>query len=595
RAAASDPAQVAAGRAQADRMRAVLAEVEAEERRLLGERTLRARALERRAGGLIVAGGLLAVVLAVATGVEILRRARRLRETAAAMEAEVERTRLATRAADRLARQNALILESAAEGIYGVDAQGYTTFLNPAAARMLGHPAEALIGRPYEATLLSQGTQGDPVRAALLSGEPRTASDATFRRADGSRFPVEFTCVPIVEERQIAGAVITFRDVAERREVDRMKDEFVSVVSHELRTPLTSIRGSLGLLAAGKAGEIPERGRRMLEIAVQNTDRLIRLINDILDLERIRSGGIGLERRRVDARELAWHAAEVMQAMAERAGVSLAVWAEEVAVDADADRILQVLTNLISNAVKFSPAGAAVEVTVERVGEVALFEVADRGRGIPPDRVEAIFEPFQQVDSSDARQKGGTGLGLAICRSLVEQHGGRIWAESEPGMGSTFSFTLPGADASPVAREALPPRAAGGYGRTESEARAPAAESGGEGAEACPPEGPCVLLAEDDEDLAKVLLEGFRRCGLEALHAKSGTEAMEIAGRAPLALLVLDPGLPEGDGFEVVRWMRDRPELAALPTLVYSARDLGEDERAEYTSVGRAASSGRSR
>src|SRR6185503_75825 len=133
-----------------------------------------------------------------------------------------------------------------------------------------------LPGRPYEATLLSAAPDGDPIRAALLSGEPSTVRDATFRRAGGERFPVEFTCTPIVEEGRIAGAVITFRDVTERREVDRMKDEFISVVSHELRTPLTAIRGSLGLLAAGKAGEVPERGQRMLDIAVQNTDRLIR-------------------------------------------------------------------------------------------------------------------------------------------------------------------------------------------------------------------------------------------------------------------------------------------------------------------------------
>ena len=573
RAMAADPANAADRAGRVERMRALIGAMEAAETALLRERTARAQVWERRAEGLILGGGVAAIVLGVAGSVVVYRRTRRLRDALRARAAESERSRLASLAADRLGRQNAALLEAAAEGIYGIDAHGYTTFLNPAAARLLGYPAEELIGRPYEATLLSHSAGADPVRAALLSGAACTVADATFRKADGTRFPVEYTCTPIVEEGRIAGAVITFRDVTVRREVDRMKDEFVSVVSHELRTPLTSIRGSLGLLAAGKGGEVSPAGARLLEIAVQNTDRLIRLINDILDLERIEAGKVGLELARTDAAALIRHAAEVMQPMADRAGVALQARGDSVAVAADGDRILQVLTNLHSNAVKFSPPGSTVEVGVERRGDEALFHVADRGRGIPADRLEAVFERFQQVDSSDSRQKGGTGLGLAIARSLVQQHGGRIWVESVVGEGTTFRFTLPLAEAAPPPSPEAPAAASRpDDGRAREAAGVPVAST-----RARPGR---VLLAEDDEDLAKVLLETFRRRGIEAAHARTGEEAVEAALAAAPALLVLDLGLPGGDGFAVVERLRASEALAALPVIVYSARDLDEGERA---------------
>ncbi|HEX8361935.1 MAG TPA: ATP-binding protein [Longimicrobium sp.] len=233
-------------------------------------------------------------------------------------------------------------------------------------------------------------------------------------------------------------------DIRRRGEVERIKDELVSVVSHELRTPLTSIRGSLGLLASGKLGPLSPQGARMVQIATQNAERLVRLISDTLDLERLESGSMALERAWADADAVALRAVETLRGMAEECGVrleagvpaSLAMWV-------DADRLEQVLVNLLSNAIKFSPAGSVVRLTAERRGGEVLFAVIDRGRGIPEAQLEHVFERFRQVDSSDAREKGGTGLGLAICRSIVHQHGGRIWAASEVGAGSTFFFTLP--------------------------------------------------------------------------------------------------------------------------------------------------------
>ena len=233
-------------------------------------------------------------------------------------------------------------------------------------------------------------------------------------------------------------------DIRRRGEVERIKDELVSVVSHELRTPLTSIRGSLGLLGSGLLGPLSPQGERMVQIATQNADRLVRLIGDTLDLERLESGTMPLERGWTEMGALAAHAVETLGGTAQERGVRLeATVPAGLTAWVDADRVEQVLVNLISNAIKFSPAGAAVRVTAERRGAEILLAVVDRGRGIPAGQLEHIFERFRQVDSSDAREKGGTGLGLAICRSIVQQHGGRIWAASEVGAGSTFFFTLP--------------------------------------------------------------------------------------------------------------------------------------------------------
>jgi signal transduction histidine kinase len=227
------------------------------------------------------------------------------------------------------------------------------------------------------------------------------------------------------------------------RESERAKDELLSVVGHELRTPLTSIRGSLGLLEGGVLGELPPDAANMVAVAVLNTDRLVRLINDILDIERMAAGRLALEPAAVDAAELVGQSMRVLQATADAAGVTLRGEAARVTVLADGDRIVQALVNLMGNAVKFSTRGGVVTVAVGRVREGALFSVRDTGRGIPADRLEGIFERFRQVDASDAREKGGAGLGLPIARGIVDQHGGRMWAESRKGGGSTFRFTLP--------------------------------------------------------------------------------------------------------------------------------------------------------
>ena len=261
-------------------------------------------------------------------------------------------------------------------------------------------------------------------------------------------------------------------DISERYRIDRMKDEFVSIVSHELRTPLTAIRGSLGILETGVLNDDPEQMKALLKIASNNSERLVRLVNDILDLERLESGKTDLVMQVCTVSAVIQDAVEAVTAIADAAGVTLSVSQIETHLYAAPDAIVQTLTNLLSNAIKFSDPGSTVWITAEPLVESVVnpdvdptpepsagtsvhrditywpatywqFSVRDQGRGIPADKQEMIFERFQQIDVSDARQKGGTGLGLAICQSIIRQHQGRIWVESELGQGSVFYFTVP--------------------------------------------------------------------------------------------------------------------------------------------------------
>jgi signal transduction histidine kinase len=233
------------------------------------------------------------------------------------------------------------------------------------------------------------------------------------------------------------------QDITERRAIDKMKNEFISLVSHELRTPLSSIRGSLGLLAAGVLDNEPKAAKQMLEIAASESERLVRLVNDILDLERLEANKISLNQQWCDTANLIQQAMDILRPLAEENNITISLLPSRVQIWVDRDRIIQTLVNLLSNAIKFSPAETVVTISVQDQADRVLFKVKDQGRGIPADKLENIFGRFQQVDVSDSRQKGGTGLGLAICRKIVQQHGGRIWAESILGKGSTFYFTLP--------------------------------------------------------------------------------------------------------------------------------------------------------
>jgi len=340
------------------------------------------------------------------------------------------------------------ILDIAEDAIISIDRNQHIALFNQGAERIFGYSAAEVIGKPLDILLPVGAAQmhrqhvAEFGQSAVRSRRMGERREIFGRHKDGSQFPAEASISKLNLNKEVSFTVF-LQDITDRKQIDRMKDEFVSVVSHELRTPLTSIHGSLGMLASGLLKADSDQGKRMLHIAVDSTDRLVRLINDILDIERIESGKVQMEKQCCDVDDLTTEAVNVVQALADKGGVSLSVSSSSVSLWADPDRIVQTLTNLLSNAIKFSPTGNTVWLTVQHQHEQVLFAVKDQGRGIPTDKLESIFERFQQVDSSDSRNHEGTGLGLAICRSIVQQHDGQIWVESVLGEGSTFYFTLP--------------------------------------------------------------------------------------------------------------------------------------------------------
>ena len=362
----------------------------------------------------------------------------------------------------RLSKRLETVLNSAGEGIYGVDDTDHVTFINEAGAALVGRRRDEIIGEAVTSVLPSEvdtiprrtatGTRPGAIPASQPVPSPSPAGAAAplatrvlgrHTRADGTSFDSEWISAPIVTEGVESGAVVVFRDVSEQRAVERMKDQFLAVVSHELRTPLTSIRGALGLLGGGAAGDLPVAAGRMVDLATVSTNRLIRLVTDILDIERLAAGQMTLYPQHADTTTLVAASLQDTAAVVAERRVRIDVEGQPAQVVADPDRAIQVLTNLITNAVKFSDPGSVVEVSTRRTGRQVCFEVRDHGPGLPEDQLEVVFEPFRQADASDTRRHGGTGLGLAICRGLVEQHGGRIWGGNHPEGGAQFAFTLP--------------------------------------------------------------------------------------------------------------------------------------------------------
>jgi PAS domain S-box-containing protein len=435
------------------------------------------------------------------------------------------------------ARERA-IFEAAMDGILVVRPDGQIERANPAAERIF-HTARRGLEGQAAAALVEPSAAGDLSR--LLQGRGREGAakrrEIAGARADGGTFPLE---VSVAELKDADEAVLLFvRDISERREVERMKDEFVSTVSHELRTPLTSIAGSLGLIAGGAAGPLPEKAARLITIAQSNSQRLVRLINDVLDLEKLESGKLPFHFEVLELRELGQRALDGVKGYADQLGVDLVLsGGPTVPIRGDPDRLVQIVTNLLSNAAKYSPKGGTVRVTVTREGSNAQLTVRDSGPGIPEAFRDRIFSRFAQADSSDARGKSGTGLGLYIAREIAERHGGRLWFESPPEGGAVFHLDLP----------------------LLEEAAAPA------------PVRDKVLLVEDEPAAAALLTAIMEHEGLQVDTAGTLAEARSLLeDPSRYGAMVLDLRLPDGDGMDLVREIRQRPDVRGVPVVVVSA------------------------
>jgi signal transduction histidine kinase len=341
------------------------------------------------------------------------------------------------------------------------------------------------------------------------------------------------------------GLLRALRYAIERQIMERLKDEFVSSVSHELRTPLTSIAGSLGLLVAKAAGNLPDPVARLLSIAHRNSQRLVRLVNDILDIEQMESGRVAFSFTRVEVRSLVEQAIEASRGFAEGCGVRIRLETRCAAreVRADSDRLAQVVTNLLSNAIKFSPADSEVVVAIEQETDAVRISVRDHGSGISAAFKPRIFERFAQADATNTRQKGGTGLGLSIVKQIVDRLGGEVGYADAPGGGTIFHVALPCWEQG--AMKAIDLDAQPGALR--------------------------ILLCEDDPYTAIALREQLRQAGFAIDFAYTAGDAILCAAAMQYSAVLVDLLLPDGDGISLILRLRELPHYRDTPIIVVSA------------------------
>jgi len=454
-----------------------------------------------------------------------------------------------------------LAVEACPNGMLMTDSSGTIVLVNNETERLFGYRRSELVGQSIEILVPERMRKHHSAHRTHYAEQPRVrkveASHGLFGlRRDGSEFPVEVGLNPV----RAAGGLFVLNvviDISDRQRVDRLKDEFVATVSHELRTPLTSIAGSLGLLLGGAAGKLPDSVSRFLSIAHNNCTRLVRLINDILDIEKIESGSVVFSFKRIELRQLAEHVAEANRGYADGFGVRVRLEQPPEAgkVLADPDRLAQVITNLISNAVKFSPRDGEVTVAITHPDARMRVTVRDHGPGIPPEFKPRIFEKFAQADATDARQKGGTGLGLSIARKIVTRLGGTIGFKDADGGGTEFFVELP--DQAQIAtRELDTPRR---------------------------PDDTRILLCEDDPDAAMAVREGLRPFGFSTDFAHDAEDAMWRARGNGYAAIVVDFELPDAGGMALIRLLREQPEVYRTPIVIAAADPApAKDAAAEF-------------
>jgi PAS domain S-box-containing protein len=439
-----------------------------------------------------------------------------------------------------------LAVEACPSGMVMIDHDGKMMMVNTEIENQFGYSRQELLGQPVDMLVPERMRAQHARHRHEFTPNPETrrmgaGRDLFGRRKDGTEFPVEVGLNPIrAGDRLLILGVIV--DISQRKQMERLKEEFVSTVSHELRTPLTSISGSLGLLVGQWSGKLPESAAKLLTIAHNNSQRLVRLINDILDIEKIESGRVVFNFIRVDLRHVAEQAIEDNRGYSEGYGVKVRLdpASVEADVNADPDRLAQVITNLLSNAIKFSPAGEEVLVSVTRNGNRYRVSVRDHGSGIPEEFKSRIFEKFAQADGTNSRQKGGTGLGLAIVRQIVERLGGRVGFGDAPDGGAEFHVELPAWDGS----------------------------AGGEIDVNADPSHPRILLCEDDADTASTLRLQLQQAGFAVDLALTVGTAAARADETRYCAVLVDLVLRGGDGIDLISRLRAKTHYRSTPIIV---------------------------
>ena len=456
------------------------------------------------------------------------------------------------------------ILDQSSVAIWSTDSAGVITRFNRSAQLQLGYGEEEIMGRRTAAAFLvpeelqeharllerergiPPSTDAEVLLAVARRGEP-DQQEWSLVRKDGSRFPASVSVSRLTTDGgEVTGFVMVATDLSQQKEIEQLKNEFVSNVSHELRTPLTSIRGSLGLLAGGLAGKMPPQAQGLLDIAQRNTERLILLINDILDIEKIEAGKLRFAFKSLDLDALVGEAVQQAEGLAGTRGIRLVRRARSpgLRVNADEHRLLQVVTNLLSNAIKFSPERGTVEVDVADQDGRARVTVTDHGAGIPEASQSRIFQKFFQADSSATREKGGTGLGLSICKALIERMEGHIGFRSRAG-DTVFHFDLP-----------IEGAAAPGERRRRA------------------------LVVEDDADAAAVLCQILRQTGVETDTASTASRARQLLQERRYDCMLLDCLLPDQDGLVMLTQLRQQDAGRHLPVIIVSVHEVDSGRQA---------------
>ncbi|GGD65150.1 PAS domain S-box protein [Erythrobacter arachoides] len=465
--------------------------------------------------------------------------------------ASIRQRRRALERAEHFAERQRAMFDSAVDGMLWLDAEGRVLRMNPSISRMFGYSEAEVVGR-HNLMLMRHDYSVADARGWLATVGDAGADGAGRRqefvgqRADGTTFETEVAIsrVSSHNEGELTGHhyIASIRDISHRKRAERLKTEFVSTVSHELRTPLTSIGGSLGLVMGGATGPLDDKTRRLIGIAHDNCDRLIRLINDILDIEKIESGKMEFDIRRMQVGPLVRRTIDAMTGFAQKHDVTIAVsfppW--PLCIMGDPDRLEQLLTNLVSNAIKHSPAGGVVEIACNQQGGTARIEVRDRGAGVPLAFRERIFGKFAQADSSDSRAKGGTGLGLSIAREIASRHSGTIGFADREGGGTVFHVDLP-------------------LAKDQSIGVAPGDA-----------DLPLVLHLDDDADCLSVVASAFAGSA-RVVTATTLREARYIAMRQKISAAIIDIGLGSESGLSLLDQIRASDKT--LPIVLFTAID----------------------
>ncbi len=510
------------------------------------------------------------VAMAIATIAHQLDKANRRLGTSLAAESEAR------------ARIRA-INDSVNEAIALVAADGRILEINKRFSEMFGIPTNRIVNvdledaRNFYIQVFEEGETLYQLTLSAIHNEKATDTRIITQNWPQRRELQLFTTPVNDDHGAYLGRLYVFRDVTHEREVDRMKTEFVSMVSHELRTPLTSIKGFTEMVLDGDAGEIDEEVREYLEIVFNNAERLVALVNDLLDISRIESGRISLKSEPVDLNTVVQTVLNTMQhKLAEKNQTLTTDIAPEAAhVIGDRDKLVQVLTNYVSNAYKYSPEGASIRIEIAREGDHARIAVIDNGYGISPEAQEKLFTKFYRVDSSLTSSIGGTGLGLSIVKQIIEMMGGEVGVESEEGVGSTFYFTTPLAKGKELRSEA---------GDQESEVRNQRSEIGGRRSEAA--EGSAsILIVEDDRDIAMLIARRLQQAGYETAMAATAEDALAYLNNHHPDLITLDIGLPGMPGDELAARLKANIATRDIPIIVISvfADDPGNMQFAAYT------------